>query len=1063
MTRAKSRVALGVVASVLLVVLSAVLFACSQTPTSVPVRTFERAQRMDVACMQLYDPETIAPREPTGRPQEECAPVPADLNGETFGKQLYAFVTQSTRGEVAVVNLSAGRLVDQSRATPGTNFLPVGALPTDVATTPDGKMVFVGSAEANKPAIYGIPTRRLLGDTDARFAAVSDPEPVSVASWPVCALEQAPGALTVVPRRAPAPGAAGDAGAGDAGDAGDAGAADSDLPDYELVVVLPGTRTRPAKIVTIDPRPFRRGGLRRLADGKPDYTSDHLPGEPTLAAGPILEPGGAGSAELPPCPILSAIELVGGDTVPTSFVPGPNWDTGVKYVDGGTDLTCNRPLPSGRCGLPPCCANVDPGVADAGDAGTGAAEAGADGGAVNPGACAPVTAADAGPVPLDFGPLDAPRLVSIVRDDTMVYVADEGVPYIHVIDMANPAAPRELPPLLATSVVDPARVVKVKEISISPSTRDYKRYLYAVDQAEGSIMVYDVTDPTSTQRTPLTRPHPELDPFQPPDRIAFSSPVVSVAFARHDVPLDPVRVPGVSAAGVLCNPNPAIDAKPFENPGFFYRANQTEPGQDLGPRRLRGVFAFATLANGQVLTIDVDDWDSPCRRPRDMTRPVSDIAPAEPAVGDTDPYHAPTVGDLTVTNESFFPMSAPHSLRSEVLVRDDPSSGNQLPRLQGPPTIATNGVILAQAGPGSENTPLLSMRFAFEDPHSHIDQDWALTYEGAIPGFDNLSGILETDDGFKSLTMKQPEARFCAKGVEDWALGMERTESIARELARRNVAPAARAERLMTDYVQFTEEILPPEDVFWTTEQACWVPSPGQPALAPGPARQDACFRTFGAAVDQNPQRDFPIVEAYDDHVVLGRFYTTPEKRREVVYKDDSNPAYLKLAQCCFHNQAKFKVRTGQLWSAVGQTVGGGPGVGFLNHLTTDAGGRCVPSCDPRLSLLNARVPTAPNGVVVDLNTQRNSILAARNPMFAMSIVGGGDNATPIRDTQYTFSTRGQFRALFVSIAGSSTAVVPQSMRYVEALGQMAVVDAASQGLVLLDLRAVTVARAPYF
>ena len=160
----------------------------------------------------------------------------------------------------------------------------------------------------------------------------------------------------------------------------------------------------------------------------------------------------------------------------------------------------------------------------------------------------------------------------------------------------------------------------------------------------------------------------------------------------------------------------------------------------------------------------------------------------------------------------------------------------------------------------------------------------------------------------------------------------------------------------MTDYVQLTEDILGPDDDYWKVDQACWDPS-----LAPGLPRQDACARTFGAAADQNTQRDFPILEAYDDHVVLGRFYTTPEKTREVVYKDPSNAPYLKLMQCCFHNQVRFKVRTGQLWSAVGQAVGGGPGVGFFSHLTTDSAGRCVPSCDPREALLNGRVPTNPN------------------------------------------------------------------------------------------------------
>ena len=36
-------------------------------------------------------------------------------------------------------------------------------------------------------------------------------------------------------------------------------------------------------------------------------------------------------------------------------------------------------------------------------------------------------------------------------------------------------------------------------------------------------------------------------------------------------------------------------------------------------------------------------------------------------------------------------------------------------------------------------------------------------------------------------------------------------------------------------------------------------------------------------------------------------------------------------------------------------------------------------------------------------------------------------------------------------------------MRFIESLGQIAVVDGASQGLVLIDLAGVTIARAPYF
>ncbi|MDB5212248.1 MAG: hypothetical protein JWO86_175 [Myxococcaceae bacterium] len=1085
----RRKVVLAVSFAVVAVALAAVLFACSQTPTSVPVRTFERAQRMDVACMALYDQGAgdagAFPREPVGRRQEECFQTPASLDGNTFQKQLFAFVTQTTRGELAVVNLSAGFLVDQSRATPGVNFLPVGALPTDVATTPDGHMAFVASAEPNKPAIYGIPTRRLLGDTDPRFP--HDPQPATIASWPVCALPQNPGALTVVPRRnVPAP-AGVDAGATDAGDAGAPGtAADggaSDLPDYELVVVLPGDRLNPAKVLTLDPRPFLRGGLPRLPDGGLDFSADHLANEPPIVGpGPVLEPG-----SLAPCPITSAIELAGAAAVPTSFAPGPKWDDGVKYVDGGVDLACLRPALAAHCGLRPCCVEDNSNILDGGtdavapkliDGGVDGGNIDLDAGACEPLDAAAAAAADSGTIPLDFGPLDPPRLVSVARDNQMVYVADDGLPLIHVLDLSTPNAPRELAPLLATSQLDPSRVVQVKEIAISPPTREFKRFIYAIDRGDGSIMVYDVTDPATMQRTPLSRPHPELNPFQPPDRIAFSSPAVSVAFARHDLPLDRIgdQQLASSAAGILCNPNHNVDGNPTGDLGFYYRANQPEPGDPIGPRRLRGIFGFATLANGQVLPVDVDDWDAPCRRPADMSFARSDIAPPEPLAGpgDIDPYHEPNSQDaggdparaaqiaaidLAVTNEAFFPMAAPHTLRSEVLINDDPVAGTQIPRLQGAPVVAVNGIILPQLGPGSANTPLLGgPAFATEDPHAHIDQDWAVTYEGAIPGFDGLSGVITSEDNFLSLTVNAPEARFCSKGVEDWALGIERTTEIARTLANRNIALAPRSERLMTDYVQLTEEILPASDPWWTFQTECWAP-----ALDTAAKRQDACVRTFGNAADQSTQRDFPIVEAYDDRVVLGRFFTSADNHREVVYKDPSNAENLKLAKCCFHNQARFHVRTGALWSTIGQTVGGGPGVGFLHHVSAGDGGRCVTSCDPREALLNGRLFTSPPGVGVTLPSQRNSPLAMRNPMFAIWMAGGDLGTPPDRDTQYTFSTRGQFRALFVSVAGGTISVSPQSSRYVEALGQLAVVDGSSQGLVLIDLRAVTVARAPYF
>src|SRR5262249_137167 len=150
----------------------------------------------------------------------------------------------------------------------------------------------------------------------------------------------------------------------------------------------------------------------------------------------------------------------------------------------------------------------------------------------------------------------------------------------------------------------------------------------------------------------------------------------------------------------------------------------------------------------------------------------------------------------------------------------------------------------------------------------------------------------------------------------------------------------------------------------------------GQPI--PPNKRFDICSSVFGAAADQSSNRDLPILEAFDDHLVVGRFATIPpNKTREVIFSDPSNAVQLKLARCCFHHQVKFNVRTGSEWSAVGSTVG------FLSHLTRGDGDRCVTSCEQRVDLLNGRLPSLPFGPG-EFAPFRDSVLALRNPSFSL-------------------------------------------------------------------------------
>ncbi len=1052
--------------------------SCAQTPTNVPVRTFDRPQKVDVVCMKVLIPdpnnpgfEIAIPPEPDV--QAKCAPVPVNVDGTTLPYHLFALVTQTTRGEIAVVDLTSGAVIDTDHATPGINFLPVGANPTDVAVTPDGVMTFVATSEPNKPAIYAIANRDILGDSQGLPGNQTRPVP-KLTSWPVCALPQTPGPIAVIPSL---PSATATGGA----DAGADGGAASTAPAYTLSVVLPGDGVRTAKVITIDPTPFLRGAAL----------------DPSF--GTTVGPG-----SLVACPVTGAIELTGA--LPAEFNAGPAWDDGVKYVDGGVQLAADaEPPPATSCAT----------AADAGD----------DGGFTIPSV-----------------PRKPPHATFAAHDGQILYVADDGVPLIHMIDIST-GVPRELPPLLATSVLDPARKIAVSQIAVSPATREYKRFLYALDQKEGSIIVYDITDGANSPRVPLTRPHPELNPFQPPDRIVFNSPVASLSFVRHDFPLQKEQDVSLTSArtGQLCNPNPnvGVDQGPFTDPGAFYRANVANQQAGLGPLRLRGIFALVTLSSGQIVSIDVDDWDAPCRRPDPMDAPTSAIAPAQPAASgptDFDPYHVPVafqtnnkVVTTPVSLEAFFPVSAPNRPRSTYLLRKDPTNGTHIPNLVGLPQLFSSNAPLPTGGDTGARNPIMlpttttladpsyvvdatipdpgkrdpvfvdstvkgpqdpqlsrpvptaspNVRFAFEDPQVHINQDWNVTYEGKLPGFEGnatttLVAQLGTTDNYQSLNLSVPSGLFCRRGVEDFRLGTERANQEIAAFTAAGIPVPSRLDHRLADYVQIADNLLAPEDPYWAQEgNDCWDPT----QQATPQARHDSCLSSFGAADDQtnlSSSRDFPILEAYDDHMVIGR-YGQPAgnaavSSREVVSRDPGNAAFLKVLRCCFHHQASFHVRTGGQWVTTGSAVG------YLHHITTNAAGACVQSCSSREVLLNARAPGIPR-IGTDLTKlippDRNSVLAMRNPMFAFLMWNGTAfstdgkmtllDATPARDLIWKFTTSGEFSALQINLAATTNQLSPQSMFFIDSFQQLAVVDGSSQGLILIDLNTFAAAHAPYF
>jgi hypothetical protein len=145
-------------------VLCGLLGGCSATPTVIPAHNLERPGDMGFVCLAIdpNDPNTPL----TGRPMRECQPPgakapeiqPAGASSRQRGT--FAFVTNTARGEMAVVDLDKGRLVDLDPGVFGFNMVPVGAMPESVSASADG--CWVASANRDSCDLGRVDPSRLL-------------------------------------------------------------------------------------------------------------------------------------------------------------------------------------------------------------------------------------------------------------------------------------------------------------------------------------------------------------------------------------------------------------------------------------------------------------------------------------------------------------------------------------------------------------------------------------------------------------------------------------------------------------------------------------------------------------------------------------------------------------------------------------------------------------------------------------------------------------------------------------------------------------------------------------
>lgn len=990
------------------------LSGCQQEPILASVRSLEQSGKAVFVCLAAPGtPPTAALPLSTCTRQQTSSTVEFGLteDGQTTLPHLYALVTQTTRGEVAVVDLTSveDSVLDLNPEVPGANFIPVGANPVDIVATAGGTAAFVGVAEPGREGIFALPADKLRTCLDCK--------PTALSGFPSCSLPSAPGAMMLMTDAAKD-------GVSRAGCFGDYGPLPPAGPNGDLSLEGEGRQ----KLVVAMPD---LGGIavfdaQRILDG--GWKSEPSPGG---------APDVYGAGAFAPCE-------------PEIWLPIP-------------------------IEQPPSQPVVDP---DQGPACTVPQKA-------EPSA---VTAENSRPSAFAF-------------TDGRLYVADLNSPLIQVLSMETPCEPSFNPPLVATSAEDPSRLVTTSKLGVTlKPTADLKRYLYAVDADEGSVMVFDVSD-DKTSRFPLRRPGAEWNPFQPPDRIRFAAPIRDVLMIDRDAP-QTVPATGEAPEGVRCDPDPSLAlctaVAPTCDPATLYRTG-SDYATGAGPLRLRGQFGMLMLTTGQLVTIDVDDLDAKCRVPSDSFSFLG-CAPTG-----TDPMSQAPIfsADLASSNEVSCNVVVPHATRSSKYLISNGVAGNNEPGVQAfpilydrtgtpltekegetlpmmratlPPdgqvtgsvpindgdlnvddpddhlaltvgtsrrTIDASTGFIVENGEERKNTLVMNM----EDPRVHTsEQQWFVTFEGALPGFGSrramLSALMSSQSGGTGLEVTDADSRFCSRGVQSRQMVKEKLlpalaapikeqliaggmdPAAAQIEAEQQAEPVAYAQAADTaDLVQITSELPEQDNAYWGTAQGC---------------NYLDCKAIFGTAGTPSTARDLAIEEAYDDRLVL---------LDPVGMASGGVPVSSDLVRCCFPTEVPFLVRPRSQWTVIGGALG------FLHHVIADpATGVCRDSCDPLVKRMNGRVPAVTQSLP---KVSDGDPAAFINPLFRFAITEAG---TLSRDLQFRFTTRGAFAPLRVDLRNSLN-TQPTSMSFLSPFGEIVVTDGLLEGIYMVSLSSFAVRR----
>jgi hypothetical protein len=861
---------------------------CSQETATATLRALDPAGQVSLVCLGRDATGAFT----RGLDRSECPDYEYGLQSPN-NRRFHALVTQPLTGEVALVDLAVGSaeaVIDYEPTQPGYSFMPVGAEPVSIASTPGGVASFVGVREAGREGIFALPSSCIA--PRAQDAPIRD-----IRTWPACRLPVAPGPLVMLIDPA-----LDDDGNGATAPLVRASCSSGYSDPSELIGRAPAaTRGQcPADLATETSTP----GRRMLGVMMPSLSEVWVLDAQTLLD---REPGSFDACEVEErLPLSGAVSDV-AQRVPADLVPSSPSCSPVGLNHG--------PAPDSYSPWPVDVALDDENrlyVADSD---------------------APLVHVLDVSDPCNLSALPSleprsyvdPSAVITTRRVAVSPLTPLGKRYVYAVDGSTTTSAGTLM-VFDVSPGSTDRTPIVRPRSPLNSNEPPDRIALGRDVADVEFVFQDFPEPTNgvavegiaCDPDPALRADAPAAEYRPAlDLSAGASPrKLRGAFAFAALSSGQIAVIDVEDLDAACrrpasiNTEPTVDLKGCQNDpdvgnGYFLPNGAFTVTDELSchvvtPHRARsrsfftnnaGTARSAALLSFPTLTLETG---------RSVTTDQSDDSKSYPKL--LAARHVAGQGEVLSVGPLFY--------------NTDPEGNGT--RLDVDPALAERSSVL----------------LSYEEPRNYIPgEEYLATYEGtvrttstALFAVDEATGLGSVNEGLN--------ASFCSSGVQD----MDLTVDAGRALGVRAADEPAFARR-HADYVQIVGALLDEDNRYWSDPNggarcgAELFQSDVNPTVVPG---RSLCDQFFLPPELENEHRDFRIVEAREDVLLVEPRDYSPsisETRRRQLSE---------FAACCFPGPTAFQIRAGHQW------VVRGAAIGFSHAVTTDPTSlRCVADCNP--------------------------------------------------------------------------------------------------------------------